>query len=792
MFLISWLLFPLTLFVLSLGVGLLVRRLAGGVLPGALVLPMGFAGLVVVVGLVTYLDATAELAGPAAALLALAGIVLAFRAGGRPPRPPRSAWAPAAAAASPFVAIAAPVVLTGRPGFTGYGRIVDLAFQLDLAVWFSSRGRELPEVVTSSYTEVIGKTVNVGYPGGGQAALGSVTSLLGIEAIWAWQPFLAWMGAMLGLSLYVLLGRAIRSTAGRALAAGVAAQATILYSYTLTSAIKELGAALFIALAMAVFAARSEDARAARSPVPLAVAFAAAFYAFSLGAIPWLGILAAAAIAIELVLVTARERVSRAVNWVAVGALAFVLAAPAALASVKLAPVATSGGPIDLGNLAAPVPLKAVAGVWLTPDHRYPLVDGGHAGLTDLLILVVLALAIAGVVSAVVRRDLALAAAALAGAIGLLYIIGNANPWVELKAIAITAPLTLALAFAGAAALGRIRHVPPWVAALAGCAVGAGVLAGNALVYNGTTLAPYERLADLERVGRRHADTGPTLYPAFEEYAEYLLRDADGRSLVNPGTGKLPTRRDAPADPFGRDLDDLQPAALDLYRQIIRRRDPVSSRPPSDWRLVETTRFHEVWHRVPGRPEIVARFPVGGPYGPNTRERCAAVGRALRSAGPGASVAYVRAPAVTQYGTEQLARGPGRARLDVMVPSDGRYRVWLRGSFGRRVTVAVDGRPVGGVRWRQNYPGQQERIGTLELEAGRHVAEITRGGGSLLPGWGNDIATDGSKTRVQPITFEPVAPRPPVQTATGAQAMRACNDPRTLDWIEVVRRAAAG
>ena len=49
----AWLVFPAALVVLSLGCGLLLDRVAGRVLPGALTVPAGFAVVLCVAGLIT-------------------------------------------------------------------------------------------------------------------------------------------------------------------------------------------------------------------------------------------------------------------------------------------------------------------------------------------------------------------------------------------------------------------------------------------------------------------------------------------------------------------------------------------------------------------------------------------------------------------------------------------------------------------------------------------------------------------------------------------------------------------
>ena len=100
--------------------------------------------------------------------------------------------------------------------------------------------------------------------------------------------------------------------------------------------------------------------------------------------------------------------------------------------------------------------------------------------------------------------------------------------------------------------------------------------------------------------------------------------------------------------------------------------------------------------------------------------------------------------------------GPG-ARADGRRRPRRLYDVWLRGSFGRRVAVAVDGRTVGSARWRENYPLQYEPLGRVTLAAGRHRFDIVRGGGNVLPGTGNEFGPEGITTRIGPIAL--VAPR---------------------------------
>jgi hypothetical protein len=792
LFLLSWILYPAVLAVLCLGCGLLADRLAGRSLPRALLLPVGFAAVIVLATLLTVLDATAELAAPAITAAALAGFGLALAGGRRAALRPSAAWlAPAAATGIAFGALAAPVVLTGQPGLTGFQRIVDIASQIDLASYLVDHGRSLAGVTRdSSYHVVADQLLQGGYPGGAQAALGATAQVSGLDVIWAWQPFMAWMAGMLALALYVLLGRAIPHRGARALAAGVAAQPTILYSYALTSGVKELAAAAIVALTAALVAA------APRPALPIGLALAAGLCAVNVGIAPWVLVLLAVAFGPPL-LAVARRRERLHVGgrtWLLATAGVVLVAVPAIAAAIKLAPFLRAGGPADLGNLADPVPFWSTFGPWLTSDHRYALSLNGTETTTAILAAGAALLALAGVVAAVRRRDRGLYAAAAAGVIAVAFVVIQATAWVELKAFAITAPLAVALAFGGAAAL-HGAGLRRWAALAAGAGLAASILAGNLLVYRDEPLAPYPRFSELAELGERYAGQGPALQPSYDEYAGYLMRDAKLTVLsdVPPDAYLDPPAEDALV--FTTDLDALRQDYLERFALLVLRRgDPGQSRPPSDWRLAERTAHYDVYRRAAKAPEVLSHH--AGP-----RPDCEALGVDVRRAPSGTQIAYappaggrllplpddVLPPRWIASDDDRLARGPGRIPVDASVPAAGDYDVWIRGSFGRRVAVALDGRPLGALRWRENYPLHFEPLGRARLTAGRHRFEIVRGGGGLLPGTGNELGAEGIVTRIGPIALLPRDPGTRVRTVDTRAGQALCESGRQLDWIEVVR-----
>src|SRR5919109_1187646 len=101
LFLLAWVVAPLLMLAVSLGLGLLVRSIAGGGASGVFVLPVGFAAALVIGSLFTQWGATAELTPVALVLPAVAGLLIGGRSLRHELRP--SAW-PAVAALAGFAA----------------------------------------------------------------------------------------------------------------------------------------------------------------------------------------------------------------------------------------------------------------------------------------------------------------------------------------------------------------------------------------------------------------------------------------------------------------------------------------------------------------------------------------------------------------------------------------------------------------------------------------------------------------------------------------------------------------
>lgn len=803
-FLLAWVVFPALALLLSAGAGLVVRRVAGPVaVPLLLVVPVGLAVLVVLAGLVCYFAPLAPLAGPACAVVGVLGLVQ-HRRGLRRVIARRGRgidlWALGAGAGAGAI-IAAPVVLSGKPGFTGYAHIVDIAYQFDLAAHFAHTGRSIPTGATSAYESVLAKYLASGYPGGGQWTLGALSNLMPVDLSWLYQPFLAVLSAISALSLYSLLGRLLEPRPWRALGAFVAAQPSILYAYALGGGIKELSTTCFLLLFAALLAQMLPRLTPGRAVLAIPIALSASLASLSLTALPWLGVVGVG-VALTVV-VFQRERVLAAIASAQIALVAFVLSLPTLAVALKLLPVVQGTGPVDLGNLAAPIPAISAAGVWISGDVRFP--QYAHRGLSEILAVVVLVMAVCGLIYAARRKAWSVFWLGVAGPVALYYVAHRYGPWIQFKADSLTAPIILLLAFAGAGALMRVSG-RVFVGAIPALVIAAAVVGGNALTYHDTTLAPYARLHNLQFIGERFAGQGPTLTPDFEEYAEYYLRDDNQTSMVNGPAIVLRPEVNRAAEPggmFAYDLNEFSLPWLESFRTIVMRRNPLASRPPSNYRLIYTSSYYEVWQRQRPATSVSAHVDFADTTGANKQSACTKVSAAARRFGPAAQIAYMPSPsqyvqvdasnatlsgAFAASGGTIIASGAGRAKREQPIPTAGRYYFFLNGSFGRPVNVSIDGRRVGTAAYQVSYPGEWIPVGSRWLTQAVHDIEITRGGISLHAGNGDGV--DGFNRTIGPLVITQAAPAMPrVRYTSAAQFRRLCRTEPPLRWVEVVHPA---
>ena len=810
----AWLLYPLALVVLCLGLGLLAARVAGWRYPGVLLLPVGFVTLAALARLLTQEGASARLALPAIALLAVAGFVLE-RGRLRSLRP--DPWI-ALAALGVFGIFGAPVILSGDPTFAGYLALADTSHQLGLADLLAHHGFDWTANPGGSIRIGLQPYVLSGYPVAGQAVHG-VTAPLGVlDLAWLYQPLLSFMAAMTCLALAALVAPLLRARWQVAVAAFVAAQPALVVGFALQGSIKEITTLAAVSTGVAVLAVAIGERRPARSLLVLAIAGAAALGALGPAAGAFFGVMALVVLGVWGARIARERRWTEAVWLAGCGALAALLALPVLSSLATQLHVqggtleakgdggAGAGSLAELGNLAGPLKVEQILGIWFSGDYRYMTTELETPQLVALAAAG--ACALLGLAWAIRRRAWQPLLLAVVLVVPSVYLLQRGSPYADAKVLALMSPAVLLLVILGALVLWRGRWRALSLVATGGLALA--VLGSSALAYHDVSLTPYARYSELLDIDERLAGRGPAISNEYDEFGKYFLRRTPGYSQPEWAHGyrHAPYDPNALADPRRRpsektplDVDDLRLDYLQSVPYLIWRRSPTASRPPANFRLEWTGDFYEVWRRT-ATPRVLRHKPLGADIlrsgAEITREDARAwAARARRMNG---RIAYVeRARLSGFYITHHprplkwegfgnfpealVAAAPGRIQAPVRIPRTGRYNVWFEGSFARRLEVSTDGRPLGVTRGGLNNPGAYVLIGTRRLTRGDHGVQVVQGGGDLRPASGGYRS---SLRHVGPIWFQPVEDMlRRVRTIDAADWRRIVGV--RADWLEVVR-----
>lgn len=753
--LVAWVVYPVVLALLCAGLGLLVDLLSGRRLPGTLLLPVGFAAMVVVGEFTTATETTAPLTVPLVLFLAVLGAGLSW-----PWRFGRPDGLVLAAALGVFAIFAAPVVFSGAPTFPGYIKLDDTATWLAMTDRVMDHGRSLDGLDPSSYRATLEFNLAGGYPIGIFIPFGTAQKLVGGDLAWLFQPYQALIAALLSLGLWEVFAGFLRERRWRAFAAFIAAQPALLYGYAMWGGVKEMAAAALLALAAALAPAAVREGSRLRDVVPLAVTAAAIVGVLSPGGAFWLGPLLLALAFLAWQRFGLRGAAVRAGAFLALAAALTLPVLASGIVPPTSKPLVGSDGE---GNLLGPLnPLQAL-GVWPAGDFR---VDPSSTVVTAVLIALGLAAALVGLWALWRRRavgPLLYATALLACA--AIVLLGS--PWAAGKALATASPVALSMAVLGAMAMLRFDRL---VGGLLLVAVAGGVLWSNVLAYGGADLAPYGQLRELERIGSEFAGEGPALMTEYNPYgARHFLRDLDGEGASELRNRVIPLRAGGQVEKgFAVDTDELDPAALHLYRTLVLRRSPLRSRPPLPYRRTWEGRYYEVWQRPEGETTPPGpMLPLGGPDGPAAVPDCAAVGRLAEEPGVDRLVASRHAPFVDATGGT------------FEIPSGGIYSAWLQGSVRGAVELAVDGREVGTVRHELENEGSLIPLGEARLGPGLHRAQLSFGGADLHPGSGGF-----PRPATAALLIAPADEPGDLLTLPAAEYRRLCG--REWDWIQAL------
>jgi hypothetical protein len=785
---LAWIAFPIVLALLSLGCGLLLETASGMRLPGTLLVPGGFIVISIAVYFAHMSDRTAPLQTPFVVALALSGYALS------PPwkRFQLDRWATGAAVAV-YAVFAAPVVLVGTT-FAGYVRLDDTATFIAFLDRATNHGYGAAGLAPSTYkATLLSEGYKHGYPLGSMLPLDVGHTILRVDQLWLWQPYLTFLAVLAGLGLYELASGLLQSRALRACVAFLGAQAALFYGYAMWGGVKELFAPGVVLFA-ACLVPRLKVARP-REVIPLAVASAAVIGGLSVGGAIWLLPILAAGLTLLVLNPLDAALLTAASYAVTTGVLSLPILA---VSKARLNTLSKFEKVTQLGNLGHPLSWWQIPGEWNAADFR-----GRPSNLTlaHLLAALIVVAAIFAAVIAWRRRRWEIVVALATAAFSCLVYFERASPWVAGKAFASSSPLVLGVGVLGAAVVIEAGRRVEGGVVLA--VIAATVLLSNFMQYRGVLVAPSARLMELETIGAKFSGKGPALLTESESYAaRHFLRGLAAQTASGLRVNQNYLRNGSTA-PVGvsPDVDEIRLDQLLQYPLLITRRTGVASRPPSAYTLAKgwSGRYYDVWRKTSGG--IIEHMSLGSRLQPAGVPDCNAVMKlaARASAAHGVLEAVFRPEAIViqpnghigapthfirgGYGEPYGLTNKTKAftlTLPFTVRSGGTYGLWVGGSFSSTLTAKLDGHKIGQQRNQTEWPGNFLNFGSAHLSRGPHTLVIRHSG----PDWG-----PGSAAK-QPFGLGPfvIAQGTDDRSITYIQpnAARAlCG--KSLDWIEAVR-----
>jgi hypothetical protein len=755
---------PIAIWVTALGTGLLLERLTRARLHNALLLPLGLAGGICL----TYSLYALHLSdGPVVVLLCvLSGAGFLLSRGSIRSR--LNPGLPGVAGLGAYLLFMLPVLVAGHWLWVGYGFDDDTAVQFMLTASLKLHGTAGVSGA-STMGAYINSYLGSAYPLGSHAELATISGLLHTPPEVLYQGYLS----VLAASIAIAVAAAAESVVGAARAAVLgfaSASAALFYQFALQGNIKEIATGSMtvatFALVGAAFRERRPWSGAAVCAVPMAATlgvYGAAGAPYVLGAIG----------GVALVLVVAERQLPRPA-WIGpaiLGAgLVVLLSIPAisgfaTLFNVAKAVVGSTNPSGDiLGELARPLPISQMSGVWLSDDFRLQILAHPAAGLTNLASALILLALIPGVLVSIRRKDAGPLVATITTALVLLIVVPRVTPYAFAKIYAIGSPVVVWVAGLGVLALGW-RGLRLMAAAL-GLLLVVAIFASDLLEYHWGQVSPTSRMLAIEATGEYFAGRGPVLWDESDPYAAYFGRAAKINlpfATLTPQPAQIIDGASFFAEYF--DLEQMTLPYVEGFPYIVTRRTPDSPRPPANYRLVYSNSYYDGWAREE-TPKVVSQLPLevpdpsSAPWQTSTVATCSELGSFVTAAPKGSALVAAQAP--LSVGFEPLSArsrpfswgldehpygavftvGPGFVHEQVSVPRAGVYQAWVQGSFPRPIQVEVDQRAVGTVSGLDSLE-QWSYAGLVRLTAGAHELAIHRGGGGIYPGDGSTLGEVG-------------------------------------------------
>lgn len=780
----AWVIFPALLMSASICIGLAVCRFSRLDLSSLLVLPIGFSSLVVLGQWTTLNSNIAPFTPHIFLFLTFLSAICFWRALGF--------WIKNSILAltlglAVFYLHGLPILLSGTPTFAGWIKLDDGAQWLALTDQILFAGRNtailMPSTHEANMQILLNPIISTGaqgslpYPSGSFAPLGVFSKWLFIDPAWTLQPYMAAATTVLCLTLLGLLKPIQIPNWSKFLAAFMAPTSALFLGYEMWGGIKELLLVPLIVLAIALIPLILENPNDPRRVVPFALTCSSYVLIFGLSGLVWLFM------PVILLFVRIRKKLGKfplqhtvvSVGVFLVGSLAVVipvLKRPFALFESALFAQSSS----DIGNLIGSLKFSQIFGIWLAGDFR---LAPENVVVNTFLILLAAILFVIGCYFLIATGHSYVAFLGIwVSFLSVIALRGNA--WISGKTLAMASPIVLAIAFC---AIGFIANKFSLEAAIAATVLSSGVLASYAYTYNEVWLAPYEKLKELEVIGKDLNYSPPALMIDYSPYgARHFLRKLDAESASDLRRNLIPLRSGEGLDKGETaDIDEFALESVQNYQTLVIRSSANSSRPPWNYILKFSGEYYEVWQKNPELKLPVEHFAFGNKEAQYGVPECSFIESEIATKLPGNEVLVSSAQNFIRILIESVTQNSGEALTyegEFEVKNSGNFDLWVEGWVKGRAKIFIDGNLVTTTSHVLNPTGNMTKIGFTSLEGGQHALKVVTDSPWSIPGSG------GLSNPMGPFYLSDQNRNYSVEVVQPDDLDALCTRP--VDWIELV------
>jgi hypothetical protein len=783
----AWLFFPFVMVTSVVCIGMAVFRISRLDLNNLLILPTGFA-MLIVLGQITTLSSRIAPHSPIIFLVCVFFCAIYFVS-------EILSWfkfnlKAVALGFSVFYIHGLPILMSGTPTFAGWIKLDDGSSWLAITDQMLLAGRDTSILDPSSHEAIVqillspavsaGAAGNLPYPSGSFIPLGIFSNWIHIDPAWTMQPYIAVAALILCVTLLALFQAMQIPTWTKNLASAIAPTSALFFGYEMWGGIKELLLAPLIVLVTAFIPLILERPNEPRRVIPFAIACSAYVLVFSISGLVWLFVPV-------LFLVVGLTSKNKRIPWrhalVFLGT--FVAGSLAVLIPIAKNPrglidqLSFAQSSTDIGNLLGPLKFTQIFGVWLTGDFRYP---------AEFPVINIALLLLAGLLFVLGCYFLLTNNHGHIAALGIWVTLLSAfalkgNAWISGKTLAMASPIVLAIAFC---ALGYLANQFSIEAVILSFVLSSGVIVSYAYTFHEVWLAPYEQLKELEVIGLDNSYPSPALMTESSPYGgRHFLRtlDAEVPGLLRRNLIPLKDGKGLANGGFA-DIDEFSIEAIQKYETLILRTSATSSRPPGNYDLKFSGNYYEVWQKNPDIKSPVEHYSFGTKKAQSAIPECSFLESEIVPKVPGNNIlvssdtSSLTLPIVDVTGQTKDAGNKSVFESKFEAKNSSTFDLWVEGFTKGTAELFIDGTPVAKISHVLNQGGNMTKIGDVELASGPHVLKVVTDSPWLIPGSG------GLSYPMGPFYLSDQNEKHSVEVVAPENLNSLCTKP--VDWIELV------